>query len=164
MCLSITTYAKAEMGGYAHIEGVNQIGLADAEEQLKGKKATFVDVNFQEMRDSIGYINEAIFVIDKNWLQTLPKDKNTILIFYGLNRLSYEPGEAALQAMQAGYKNSYVMIDGIEGWITSGRPVVKNQIENWKSAQNIVEFTDGIHKDFNFLSFVLAIIAITTPV
>ena len=31
MCLSVTTYAEAEMGGYAHIEGINQIGLADAE-------------------------------------------------------------------------------------------------------------------------------------
>ena len=57
MCLSITTYAKAEMGGYAHIEGVNQIGLADAEEQLKGKKATFVDVNFQEVLFYVLLIN-----------------------------------------------------------------------------------------------------------
>ena len=150
MCLSVTTYAEAEMGGYAHIEGINQIGLADAENQLKGEKATFVDVNFQEMRESIGYINGAVFVIDKNWLQTLPKDKNTTLIFYGLNRLSYEPGEAASQAVQAGYKNSYVMIDGVEGWITSGRPVVKERIQNWHTAQNLVEFTDGIHKDIVF--------------
>ena len=135
MCLSVTTYAVAEIGGYAHIERINQILLSDAENQLKGEKATFVDVNFQEMRESIGYINGAVFVIDKNWLQTLPKDKNTTLIFYGLNRLSYEPGEAASQAVQAGYKNSYVMIDGVEGWITSGRPVVKERIQNWLTAQ-----------------------------
>lgn len=145
--LSVTTYAEADMGGYAHIDGVEQVGLADAEKLLDGKKATFVDVNFPEMRDSVGYIDGSIFVLDKNWLQTLPKDKNITLVFYGLNRLSYEPGEAAMQAMQAGYKNSFVMIDGVEGWVLSGRPVVKKQIENWQTAQNVMEFTDGIHKD-----------------
>lgn len=148
--LSLASQVYAEMGGYANIEGVNQISMADAEKLFNDKKATFVDTNYQEMRNSIGYIEGAILVNDQNWLTKLPADKNTVLIFYSLNRISYEAGEAAIQAQNAGYKNSFVMIDGIEGWVTSGRKVIKESVINWETSKNVYEYTDAIHRDIVF--------------
>lgn len=150
MLLSVIPYANAEMGGYAHIEGIEQIGLSDAEQLLKDKKAIFIDTNYQSVRDSLGYIDGAIFRDSKDYINQLPKDKNTTLVFYCLNRLCYEAGESAAQAIKDGYKNSLVMIEGIEGWITSGRPVIKKHIAQWQSSENVMEFTDAIHKDIVF--------------
>ncbi len=150
MVLSAVPYASAEMGGYAHIEGVNQIGLSEAESLLNDKKAIFIDANYQTIRDSLGYLSGALFIDDKEWINRLPENKNTVLVFYCLNRLCYEAGESAVAAIHAGYTNSVVMIEGIEGWITSGRPVIKKHVENWQSSSNIYDYTDGIHKDIVF--------------
>ena len=142
--------AYADMGGFAHVEGVEKISQSEAEKRYKNKTAIFIDVNTDEVRTEQGYIPDSIFASIEALEQVLPKNKDAFIIFYATNRLSYEPSLAAKEAIDLGYKNVYVMIDGLEGWITSGRPVRKTSVEDWKSAKNVYDFNDGIHKDIQF--------------
>ncbi len=147
------SFINASMGGFALVEGAKTITLSDAERMLKENDAMIFDVNTQEVRDSLGYIKGAIFLDfndEKSWDSLLPADKNTNLIFYCLNSLCYEASYVALEMQKKGYENSFAMMDGIEKWITSGREFKKESIEHWKNADNIFDFTDGIHRDIVF--------------
>ena len=53
----------------------------------------------------------------------LQKDKkNSFVILYCINRMCTVSFEAALEAINAGYENVYVMPDGIQGWVSNGYP------------------------------------------
>lgn len=151
--LSLFSSLTADMGGFALVDGAKVVSLSEAEDMLKENNATIFDVNTQEVRDSLGYIPGAIFLDfndEKSWDKLLPKDKNTNVIFYCLNRLCYEASQAALSTQEKGYVNSFAMMDGLEGWITSARPIDKKSIIDWKDAKNLTNFTDGVHHEIVF--------------
>lgn len=153
LILSLFSFLLGEMGGFALVEGAKSVSLSQAQDLLKENNAMIFDVNTQEVRDSLGYIPNAIFLDFNNeasWEAQLPSDKNANLIFYCLNRLCYEASEAALSVQNKGYTNAYAMMDGIEGWITSGREIEKKSIIDWKSADKLVNFSDGIHHEIVF--------------
>ncbi len=138
------------VAGLALIENVTPISMADAEKMLDNNEALFMDVNNEETHKELGYIPRAVFIDTQDWEKLLPKDKNAYIIFYSRNRLSYESSEAALIAQTKGYKNVYVMLDGIEGWILSGRKSLKQGAQEWNQATGVIDFVDGIHKDLVF--------------
>ena len=53
----------------------------------------------------------------------LPSDKSTILIFYCAGPQSRESANAANTAVMLGYRNAFVMTDGIFTWLKAGYPV-----------------------------------------
>lgn len=149
LCMLPNIYADG-IAGIAVIEGVTPISMADAEKMLENNQALFMDANTQETRKEIGFIPNAISIASEDWEKFLPKDKNAYIVFYALNRMSYEGAEVAFVAQSKGYENVYVLTDGIEGWVLSGRKVIKQGIQEWQSAKNVLDFTDGIHKDLVF--------------
>ena len=50
------------------------------------------------------------------------RQKNSFVILYCINRMCTVSFEAALEAINAGYENVYVMPDGIQGWVSNGYP------------------------------------------
>ncbi len=153
MMLFCCSLAFAQMGQFALVEGAKAISLGDTEKLISEKNAVIFDVNTQEVRESAGYLKDAIF-LDFNdqasWAKSLPSDKKANLIFYCLNRLCYEASFAAVEVQKMGYENAYAMMDGIEGWINSARPFEKKGVLDWQSAQNVHSFTDGVHNGVVF--------------
>ncbi|MCV3386538.1 hypothetical protein L8X52_03270 [Campylobacter lari] len=139
--------ANGEIGS---IEGVKSISLAQAQEMLDQNNTYFFDVNSEQDRQANGYIPNSISTYVENWQNLLPNDKNANLVFYGLNRFRFEASQAAAVAIELGYKNSVVMLDGIESWVTSGRKVEKIDTVKWEKAKEIIEFKDTIHSRFKF--------------
>ncbi|MBK1963575.1 rhodanese-like domain-containing protein [Campylobacter novaezeelandiae] len=132
------------------IDGITPISMADAEKLLDKKDIYFIDVNSEEERENAGYIPNAILVNAENWQNLLPNDFNATLIFYGSNRFTYNASSLANLSKKIGYKNIYVMLDGIESWVISGRKVQKEQIEKWQNAKDIKDFKDSIHSRMYF--------------
>ncbi len=52
----------------------------------------------------------------KKALGTLPADKSQMLVFYGQNPTTTSSTQSALQAIQVGYTNVYVMLEGKMAW------------------------------------------------
>lgn len=142
------------------VESIIPISLSKAESLLGKENVYFFDANTREIRESTGFIKDSIFINKEGWTELLPKDKEAILIFYCLNRLCFASSDAALKAQELGYKNVFVMLEGIQSWITSGRMIDKSEpkkalvkgfgSEHWKRATDVKDFTDGIHSEFRF--------------
>lgn len=149
----------ASEGNFAVVEGVIPISMADVEKQLGKKDVYIFDANTKEERIKYGYIPGSIFINTPEWVKLLPDDKNANIIFYCLNKMCYASSDAALQAQELGYTNVKVMLDGIESWILSARPIIKNGIKplvkgfdiaSWNSGVNIESFNDELHKNLRF--------------
>ncbi len=85
------------------------------------------DANNEQTRADYGMIPtaEALPSSSHYELATLPADKSAKLVFYCANTECMASHDAAKAAAKAGYKNVYVMADGIEGWKKAGKPVQK---------------------------------------
>ena len=69
------------------------------------------------------HLKGSIHANKADWMNLLPKDKkNSFVILYCINRMCTGSFEAALEAINAGYENVYVMPDGIQGWVSNGYP------------------------------------------
>lgn len=134
-------------GEMALINGVKPISMAKSEALLKDG-ALALDVNTPEVHNEWGFLPKAIFINVPDFAKLLPKDKDSVLIIYGLNRLNYTPSEAALAIMGLGYKNVYVMTDGLEGWVISGRPVRLSEVGSGKDLGKDIK--DNIHSHMLF--------------
>lgn len=67
------------------------------------------------------HLKGSIHANKADWMNLLPKDKkNSFVILYCINRMCTVSFEAALEAINAGYENVYVMPDGIQGWVSNG--------------------------------------------
>ncbi|WP_337210204.1 rhodanese-like domain-containing protein [Campylobacter molothri] len=146
-CGSLHADGKIKIG---ILDGVTPISMSDAEKFLDQKNVYFIDLNSKEERDMAGIIPNAILVDSQNWQNLLPSDLNATLIFYGSNRFTYNASNLANLSQKLGYTHVYVMLDGIESWVLSGRKVQKEQIERWENAKNLADFKDSIHSRMYF--------------
>jgi len=90
-------------------------------ETMLGKPGVYVfDVNPTEIWAQ-GHLPGAIHIDSLSIRRFLPHDKAATLIFYCANRLCLGSNGAAEQALRLGYRNVYVMPEGIFGWASSGR-------------------------------------------
>ncbi|WP_267524614.1 rhodanese-like domain-containing protein [Campylobacter sp. MG1] len=149
----------ASEGDFAVVEGVIPISMAEVEKELGKKDVYIFDANVKEERIKYGYLPGSIFINTAEWVDLLPNDKNSKIIFYCLNRMCYASSDAALKAQKLGYKNVFVMLDGIQQWIISGRPIEKggikplvksHDISSWNDATDIKNYTDELHKNLRF--------------
>lgn len=125
--LAIPTLGFA--GGDAPLEAaeeyvykVRQVSIPEAEQLFMEPGVRIFDVNTLELWAE-GYIPGAVFFNVGNWKKLLPKDKNTLIVFYCANRLCSSSQIAAYETMKLGYTNVWQMPDGIYGWKLSGRQV-----------------------------------------
>ncbi|PSM51879.1 RHOD and Cytochrom_C3 domain-containing protein [Campylobacter blaseri] len=160
------THASGE-GSMAIVDGVIPISMSQAKGIMENGAHVY-DFNMNEVRNEYGFIKGATLVdvdmgIPFDKLEAMmPKDKDATILCYCLNRLCYTSSEAALSIMKMGYKNVYVMLEGIEAWILHGNPVEKKNgsnvpdkykyvgSNNWAKSESVTDYTDVIHRQIMF--------------
>jgi len=162
---SITVYTpKAHASGdgdMAMIAGVTPITISEAK-RLISEGAYLFDVNEAEVREEYGHIEGSVYINVDDWEKLLPADKNAVMVLHCLNRICFISSERALEIQKLGYKNVYVMIEGIEKWIINGEPVVKDNVSpaalknkylgsnSWSKSSAVTDYTDSIHSQIRF--------------
>ena len=101
--------------------GFPDITINEVKAAIKSQKAVIIDVNGTESYDK-GHVPTALNfeTIEGKLAQTLPKDKNTLIIAYCGNPRCGAYQAAAKAASKLGYKNVKHMSAGIAGWKTAG--------------------------------------------
>lgn len=105
-----------------YVYKVRQVSIPEAEQLFMEPGVRIFDANTLELWAE-GYIPGAVFFNVGNWKKLLPKDKNTLIVFYCANRLCSSSQIAAYETMKLGYTNVWQMPDGIYGWKLTGRQV-----------------------------------------
>jgi len=102
------------------------ISIADVKAAIKSQKAVIIDVNGTESYDK-GHVPTAVNFesIQGTLAQTLPKDKNALIIAYCGNPRCSAYQAAAKAASKLGYKNVKHMSAGIMGWKSAGEKTEK---------------------------------------
>lgn len=105
------------------------ISIAELESVLKGnaQDVYLYDINVESTRNHVGIIPQSILLSSSSRYEVkkeLPADKKSHLIFYCANRMCTASHLAAKRAIEAGYSNSSVLVDGIYGWKKAGKPIV----------------------------------------
>ena len=99
---------------------VKEVSVGQVQQFVKQKTANvaILDANNNSARGFAGVVPGAILLSSYNEyaLTELPKDKNTILVFYCYNSYCQASHAAAQRAIFAGYKDARVMKAGIMGW------------------------------------------------
>ncbi len=98
------------------------IPMAEVARLKERPDVVIFDVNVKEiwMEHSIP---GAVHIDNEDIARFLPKDKNTILIFYCAGPESRRSANAANAAIMLGFRKVYVMRDGIFLWMKLGNPV-----------------------------------------
>ena len=88
------------------------------------------DVNGESLRKSKGSIPGAVLLPSaaRFELTKLPAKKDSTLVFYCANEQCGASHTAARRAIDAGYKQVKVLSAGIEGWVASGKPTMKQPV------------------------------------
>ncbi len=89
---------------------------------MKSPGVAFLDVNAQEVWEK-HHIPGAVHITSPDIARYLPKDKQTVLIFYCAGPLCEASGIAANLSVMLGFRRVYVMRDGIFAWVKAGYPV-----------------------------------------
>jgi len=100
------------------------VKTAELATMLSEKTPTQVfDANGEKVRKEEGIIPGAKLLASSSKYDTkvLPTDKATRLVFYCYNEACTASHSAAKRAGEAGYKNLYVLSDGITGWKQAGQ-------------------------------------------
>ena len=94
---------------------------------LKEKqKVHLYDANSEKTRQKLGVIPGATLLsgaTEYDPAKVLPEDKAATLVFYCANVHCTASHAAARRALEAGYRNVYVLAPGVKGWAEAGQPV-----------------------------------------
>lgn len=131
--LSISVFSK---------ENFKAINISELEKLLSDKSHPIhlYDANVESTRENIGIIPGAKLIDSSgtNDLQkSLPSDKNAILVFYCANTRCSASHLAAEKAIELGYKNVSVMVDGIYGWQKAQKKIETIRKPSANSAKEI---------------------------
>lgn len=132
LTVTVTTSSACASDSHAKdvkSEGFNLIHVADLEQWLKTESDNVhvFDANNESTRTKEGVIPTAQALPSSSHydVATLPADKNSKVVFYCANTSCMASHDAAKVAVKAGYKNVFVMADGIQGWKKAGKPTQK---------------------------------------
>lgn len=93
-----------------------------------GKQVAIYDVNVESTRRHLGTVPGAKLLSsssDYDVAKELPSDKKSMLVFYCANTRCAASHAAAKKAIEAGYSDVSVMVDGIYGWRDAGQRLEK---------------------------------------
>lgn len=125
--LSTSSFAGggSEMAPAKYYENrLNTITMMEADTLVGKEGVYFFDVNTLELWAE-GFIPGAIYFNVKDWKTLLPKNKDSVMIFYCANRLCNASEIAARAVIKLGYTGVRQMPDGIYGWRLSNRMTEK---------------------------------------
>ena len=110
-------------------EAFTLIGVAELEGFMKTDQNAIhiYDANNDSTRKAEGMIPTAQALASSSHydVATLPKDKDSKVVFYCANTQCMASHDAAKVAAKAGYKKVFVMADGIQGWKKAGKTTQK---------------------------------------
>jgi rhodanese-related sulfurtransferase len=87
---------------------------------------TLFDANVESTRTFVGIVPGAhLLAVGEDPVPRLPSDKAAPLVFYCANTYCMASHQAAEKAIDAGYTNVAVMVDGIYGWRDAKQPLKK---------------------------------------
>lgn len=117
---TLCPFAYAEVSSNDPHSQFTNVSPRQLDQEIKAGTAIAVDANGEKTRESEGCVPTSLKIrYDENWkldLSSLPKDKNKKLVFYCANTKCTAAPLAAIEAKKIGYKNLYVMGEGIQGW------------------------------------------------
>jgi rhodanese-related sulfurtransferase len=144
VALSVTACAKSE------VEGASKEGAKAAEAKpAEVKAATFGRLTLTDLQSRMAAAKAgklALFIFDNNgkerfeqghipgakWVQfsdvkaaDLPADKEATLVFYCASEQCSACHSGASAAMALGYKNVFILPEGINGWEKAQQPIEK---------------------------------------
>ena len=105
-------------------EQIQLVSAEQVEKMLGAKDLKVYDVNIDELWEKY-HLPGAIHVGAHALASILPSDKTASLVFYCTGPKCMSSHSAALKAIALGYKNVFVMNDGIGGWLKAGKRVEK---------------------------------------
>ena len=102
------------------------ISISEVKSLSETKKATIIDVNGTESYNK-GHVPGALdfTAIKDKFAESLPKDKNALIVAYCGNPKCKAYQAAAKKAEELGYKNIKHMSAGIQGWKDAGQKMEK---------------------------------------
>jgi rhodanese-related sulfurtransferase len=105
---------------------VQTVSAEQGAQFARARQATFVDANSNETRAKHGIVEGAVLLTSASKFAAaeLPKNSGEALVFYCANERCGSAKMAAERAMEAGYKDVFVMSVGIEGWKAAGNKTV----------------------------------------
>ena len=108
------------------VEHFKTIHVQDLEKLMNSpsQKVFIYDANVLSTRQKVGIIPTAQLIDDSTQYSVakfLPENKNSKLVFYCANKMCTASHNAAEKAINAGYKDVNVMVDGIYGWRDAGK-------------------------------------------
>ena len=98
------------------------VPMAEVARLMNTPGVAILDVNVQEVWEK-HHIPGAVHIDSPDIAKFLPPDKGATLIFYCAGPLCESSGIAADESVMLGYRQVYVMRDGIFGWVKAGYPV-----------------------------------------
>lgn len=98
------------------------ISIDEVVQRLNKPEVHILDVNFLELWEK-NHLPGAIHVDSPDLARFLPADKTAFIVFYCANQMCGMAPAAAREAAMLGYRNLYVMEEGILGWVKAGKPV-----------------------------------------
>ena len=105
-------------------EQYSLVTLREARDLLGKPDVYFVDVNEPEVYERY-HIPGATPVTSEDLKLFLPRDKQSMIVFYCAERRCYASHAAAREAVKLGYRRILVMPEGIFGWANAGLPIEK---------------------------------------
>ncbi len=109
------------MGGYTYA-GIKELTPQQVYREVRNGQAVVFDVNPEGIYRKY-HVPKSRNIGFNNINEALPKDKTKKLIFYCMNEMCTASHQAALTAVQNGYKNVARMPSGIGGWLKAGLPM-----------------------------------------
>ncbi len=106
------------------VASVEQVAARSA----SGEALTFCDANNPDTREKYGVVPGAVLLSNyRDYVveAELPRDRETILIFYCHSETCGAAGDAARKAVASGYRDVWVMAPGIKGWAEAGQPIAQ---------------------------------------
>jgi len=115
-------FLVAGLGCRAAAAPGEEVSVAQAAAWVEAGEATPVDINVEEVRAEYGLLPGAVLLEAASSYEAamLPREKARKLVFYCLNRLCTASHVAAKRAKGLGYKQVYVMPEGIKAWKEAG--------------------------------------------
>ena len=112
---------------FAKLLGLDSISPAELHERMQREPVTIIDVNSPQSWTS-AHVPGARNLDPAGFSEgELPRDKDSMLVFYCSNFLCRKAPNAARRAKSMGYRNVQVMSAGISGWSSAGLPTESAQ-------------------------------------
>lgn len=104
-------------------EPFGRLTVDEVEKLIKAKSIAVFDNNSKERYEK-GHVPTATWVSIADFdAKVLPADKDAKLVFYCGNEKCMACHAGAKKALEAGYKNVFIMPAGIAGWEKANKPV-----------------------------------------